>query len=184
MVLPGDANCDGQINVLDMTKVARIILGLDPPTPCSCCSSFEGAVYTNGEYGFSVKYPTDWVERPDLEDDDTPFAAGIPAFVPNMTVTVSPADGLSWSQSVIAGLQADGRTNIQVVSQSETTLCGGTPATKGKVTYISPTGYEVESFWLGTQKDGNWIKVQVFTIDAFSPYDEALFSDIVHTLEF
>jgi hypothetical protein len=33
MTLPGDANSDGEINVLDMTKVARIILLMDPETP-------------------------------------------------------------------------------------------------------------------------------------------------------
>jgi parallel beta-helix repeat protein len=32
-LLPGDANQDGVINVLDMTKVARIILGMDTATP-------------------------------------------------------------------------------------------------------------------------------------------------------
>lgn len=182
LALPGDANCDGQINVLDMTKVARIILGLDIPAPCGYLS-FVPAVYVNSEYGFSVKYPNDWVERPELEDADTPFAAGIPAFVPDMTVTISPADGLSWSQSLTAGLEADGCTNVQVISQAETTLCGGAPATEGRVTYITQTGYEANSFWLGAQKGGNWIKIQVFTIDAFSPYDEALFSEIAHTLE-
>ena len=36
-VVPGDANCDNKINVLDMTRVARIILGLDPATPCPEC---------------------------------------------------------------------------------------------------------------------------------------------------
>ena len=36
--LPGDCNGDGEINVLDMTCVARIILGLDPPTPCADCN--------------------------------------------------------------------------------------------------------------------------------------------------
>lgn len=32
-VIPGDANGDGSVNVLDLTKVAREILGLDPATP-------------------------------------------------------------------------------------------------------------------------------------------------------
>jgi len=32
-VLPGDANGDGFVNVLDITKVARIIIGLDDETP-------------------------------------------------------------------------------------------------------------------------------------------------------
>jgi PKD repeat protein len=37
-VLPGDANGDGSINVLDMTKVARIILQMDPPNPAADCN--------------------------------------------------------------------------------------------------------------------------------------------------
>lgn len=32
VALPGDANGDGVINALDITKVERIILGLDPET--------------------------------------------------------------------------------------------------------------------------------------------------------
>jgi hypothetical protein len=35
---PGDANGDGLINVLDMTKVARIILQMDPPNPAADCN--------------------------------------------------------------------------------------------------------------------------------------------------
>jgi len=27
---PGDVNGDGEVNVLDMTRIARIILGLEP----------------------------------------------------------------------------------------------------------------------------------------------------------
>ena len=32
-VIPGDANADGVINSTDLTKVERIMMGLDPPTP-------------------------------------------------------------------------------------------------------------------------------------------------------
>jgi hypothetical protein len=32
-VLPGDANGDGNVNALDITKVERIIAGLDAETP-------------------------------------------------------------------------------------------------------------------------------------------------------
>lgn len=32
-VIPGDANGDGKVNVGDITKVERIILGLDAATP-------------------------------------------------------------------------------------------------------------------------------------------------------
>ncbi|MEK7353523.1 MAG: dockerin type I domain-containing protein, partial [Chloroflexota bacterium] len=33
VVLPGDANGDGVVNALDITKIERIIIGLDAPTP-------------------------------------------------------------------------------------------------------------------------------------------------------
>lgn len=37
-VTPGDTNGDGVINVLDMTKVARIILQMDQPTSSADCN--------------------------------------------------------------------------------------------------------------------------------------------------
>ena len=33
--IPGDANEDGVVDTGDITKVKRIIMGLDPPTPCA-----------------------------------------------------------------------------------------------------------------------------------------------------
>ena len=33
--IAGDANCDGDINALDITKAERIMVGLDSPTPCA-----------------------------------------------------------------------------------------------------------------------------------------------------
>jgi hypothetical protein len=41
--IPGDANEDGVINVLDMTEVARIILLLDPETPGADCN-LDGSI--------------------------------------------------------------------------------------------------------------------------------------------
>ncbi len=42
-VLAGDANMDGYINMGDVTKVERIILGIDPPTP-SADANQDGSV--------------------------------------------------------------------------------------------------------------------------------------------
>jgi len=36
--IPGDANGDGDINVFDLTKVVKIILRLEPPTPGADCN--------------------------------------------------------------------------------------------------------------------------------------------------
>ena len=41
--IPGDANGDGVVNVLDLVKVKRIILGLDPPT-CGADANLDGTV--------------------------------------------------------------------------------------------------------------------------------------------
>ena len=41
--IPGDANMDGAVNVLDLVKVKRIILGLDPPT-CGADANQDGNI--------------------------------------------------------------------------------------------------------------------------------------------
>jgi len=41
--IPGDANEDGDINVFDLVKVKRIILGLDPPT-CGADANEDGDI--------------------------------------------------------------------------------------------------------------------------------------------
>jgi hypothetical protein len=66
----------------------------------------------------------------------------------------------------------------------EMTLPDGTKAFGAKMGYISASGYDVESYVLDADKDGNRIQIVVFTVPAFAEYDEALFKEIAGTLTF
>ena len=78
-----------------------------------------------------------------------------------------------------------GNVSPKVTSDiKEETLADGTKAYTYKAQYISATGYEIASYVLDADKGGNRIRVNLFTIDAFAPYDEKLFSEIAHTVTF
>ncbi len=145
--------------------------------------SFEPLEYVNEDYGFSVKYPDEWVEKPEEEVRSIVFKAAYPAGVPGVSVSVGDADGLTWRESLIRGLEEDG-SNVVVLYDDEVTLPDGTPATEGKVTFTTADGYDIVCLGVGVQKDSKWIKVLVWTVDEYLPYDPALFSEIAHTLQF
>src|SRR4030043_371323 len=49
--------------------------------------SFEAAEYVNTEYGFSVKYPKEWLQKPS-EEPTTVFYAAAEKRVPALTISV------------------------------------------------------------------------------------------------
>ena len=149
--------------------------------------SFEARTYTNDEYGFSVQYPSDWVERPEVLTGDAVAAFGVQAFVPGISILVVDADKPVTADWLVASYGAQGNKGVRVVSPiTETTLADGTPATVCKMEYVALSGYYVVSFGLEADKDGKRVRVVVWTIelDMAPPYDEARFSEIAHTLRF
>jgi len=149
--------------------------------------SFEAKTYTNGKYGFSLQYPSDWVERPELLRKDAVAAFGVSAYVPGVIIQVFDADKPISVDWFISSYEAQANSSVRVVSPlTETTLADGTKATTYKVKYISATsgGYEVVSYGLDADKGDKRIRIVVFTIEGFEPYDEALSSEIAHTLRF
>jgi hypothetical protein len=82
----------------------------------------------------------------------------------------------------VAANTAEGNTDVKVTSPpAETTLFDGTPAVQYTSSFMSGQ-YAIVSFATSTDKNGKRIRATVWTIDAFSPYDETLFSEIAHTL--
>jgi len=147
--------------------------------------SFEAATYTNEEYGFSVQYPDNWVERPELVVETIVASFGVSAFVPGMSISVRDADEPLSVNVIIAAYEDEGNENVEVLSPlTETTLADGTPATEYKIGYKAASGYDILAFALSVDKDGKRIRAYAWTIDMFSTYDEALFSEIAHTLTF
>jgi len=144
--------------------------------------SFKAATYTNDEHGFSIQYPEDWVERPEILQSTIIAAFGVPGFVPGVSLSVRDADEPLTADWIVAANTAEGNTGVEVNSDlEETTLTDGTPAIQYASSFKSGA-YDIVSFATSTDKNGKRIRATVWTIDAFCPYDETLFSEIAHTL--
>jgi hypothetical protein len=145
--------------------------------------TYTAKTYTNSQYGFSIQYPDNWVERPEIAVGTIVAAFGVPGFVPGVSASVRDADAPMTADWVVAADTAEGNTDVKVTSPlTETTLDDGTPAVQYTQTYMSSGGYSIVAFAISTDKNGKRIRASVWTIDAFSPYDEALSSEVTHTL--
>jgi hypothetical protein len=144
--------------------------------------SFEAKSYTNSQYGFSIQYPKDYVERPDVVVGTKIAAFSIPGFVPGVTVSVRDANAPLTADWIVAANTTEGNTNIKVTSDiTPTKLDDGTDAFQ-YTTSFDDSGYSFLAFATSVDKGGKRIRATVWTIDAVTPYDEALFSEIAHTL--
>ncbi len=141
--------------------------------------SFEAAEYVNADYGFSVRYPAEWAEQE--ATGTTVFYAAAPAMVPVLFICV--AEGATFADAVIAALNAMGAEGTTVKSESDTALADGTPATEA-ILKTELKGYGADALSVGAEKDGKWVMVIVGTVELLAPFDEALFSEIGHTLQF
>jgi hypothetical protein len=159
-----------------------------PPAaaPAAGPTSYPAATYTNDKYGFSVQYPKDWVERPELVTMPEQLAAfGVAAFVPGVVVYAYDADAPESADWIVASLKKVGNITPKVLSDiKEETLADGTKAYTFKAGYLSASGYDIISYVIDADKAGKRIRANVFTIDAFAPYDEKLASEVAHTLTF
>ncbi len=152
-----------------------------PPTPPSQpgALTFEAAEYTNADYGFSIKYPKDWTQQPN-PDPSSVFIATAAKRVPALSINIQ--DGSTFNEALTTTLSLAG-SGINITSESPTTLADGTAATQAVVKWKAQ-GLSADTFALGVQKDGKWIIVGVSTASLLAKYDEALFPEIVHTLQF
>jgi hypothetical protein len=145
-------------------------------------TSYSSATYTNSEYGFSIQYPDTWVERPDIEGGSKIAVFSVAAFIPGVTLSVRDADAPLTADWIVAADTDEGSTNVKVTSDiTPTKLDDGTDASL-YTTSFENAGYELVAYSVSADKDGKRIRATVWTIDAFSPYDETLFSEIAHTL--
>ena len=155
----------------------------NPPTPptqqAGGALTFEAAEYVNTDYGFSVKYPKDWVQQTSTEPSTLLLAAAAKR-VPAISISVQ--DSATFAEALTATLALAG-SDIKIVTERSTTLADGTPATEAVVKWKTQN-LGADTFALGVQKDGKWIIVAVTTVSLLAKYDEALFSEIAHTLQF
>jgi hypothetical protein len=144
--------------------------------------TYTAKTYTNSEYGCSIQYPADWSEYSAVVTGTVVASFSVPGFVPGVSLSVRDADAPITADWVVAANTAEGNTDVKVTSPpAETTLFDGTPAVQYTSSFMSGQ-YAIVSFATSTDKNGKRIRATIWTIDAFSPYDEALFSEIAHTL--
>jgi len=148
--------------------------------------SFKATEYTNDEYGFSIQYPADWGKRPELVTGSAVAAFGVLAFIPGVVVSIYDTDEPLSADWYVAELNEAGNKKGKALSDlTETTLADGTPATELKMGFVSgATGSDIVAHVLFTDKDDKRFCISVFTVEMYVPYDEALFSEIAHTLTF
>lgn len=156
-----------------------------PPAekPVPAVLSFEATEYTNTEYGFSVKYPKEWVEQPITEPIPTIFYAAAPARVPIFIVSI--AEGAAFTDALNAAVSGADGTDATIKSESETKLADGTKAYQAVYKFKHPAApMALDAYSLGAMKANKWVVVTVATVGLLVKFDEALFSEIGHTLQF
>jgi hypothetical protein len=158
-----------------------------PPTqpaapPAGKQLSYEANTYTNSEYGFSIQYPKAWAELPDVKGKTKVEAFGVPSFVPGVTLSVRDASAPLTADWIVAADTDEGSTAVKVTSAITPTKLDDETDASQYTTSFDNAGYSFVAFAVSTDKNGKRIRATVWTIDMFSPYDEAFFSEIAHTL--
>ena len=175
------SNPSGSVTATVQVTVSGVEPATSPPE-----ISFAAKTYTNDKYDASFQYPEDWVEMPEYLNNPVRVAAfGVLDFVPVVLFEVLDNPEPETADGIQAWLKARGNTNPKVLSAiNHEILADGTPAYTYKVGYVSVTGYDVISYVLDADKGNKRYRIAVCTVDDFVPYDEALFSEIAHTLQF
>jgi len=151
--------------------------------PVPAVLSFEAAEYTNTEYGFSVKYPKEWVEQPITEPLPTIFYAAAPARVPIFIISV--VEGATFTDALNAAVSGADGTDVAIKSESEMKLADGTKAYQAVYKFKHPAApMALDTYSLGAMKANKWLVVTVATVGLLAKFDEAMFSEIGHTLQF
>jgi hypothetical protein len=148
--------------------------------------SFAAKTATDTKNGYSYQYPAEWVERPELLT--TPYhqtAFGVAAFIPAVVTLKFDAapETKEWILQTYGLMKA---SNAKVLSDiKEETTPEGLKAYTYKVGYISGTGYAIEAYVMDVDRDATTrYRIQTSTITEFDPYNEALFSEIDHSIRF
>lgn len=138
------------------------------------------AEYVNEEYDFSVWYPAKWAAQA-ATAESLVFYAAAPFQVPVLLVFVG--EGTTFTDALTTSMQNAGGTNIAIEPESETALADGSLAFQTTLT-VRLRGFPAVAFALGAQNDDKWILVIVGTVEMLAKFDEALFSQIAHSLQF
>lgn len=145
--------------------------------------SFEATEYVNPEYGFSLQYPAEWGLNPIEEPSTIVLYAVAEAAVPLTFVNVDEAE--DFEAALEGAIEAADGSGVNIKSQEDTKLADGTSATKAVFKFKHPAApLALDAVAVGAEKDGKWVTVTVATLGMLASFDEDLFFEIAHTLQF
>jgi len=145
--------------------------------------SFEATEYINAEYGFSVQYPAEWEANPITEPSTIVLYAVAESAVPLIFVNVEEA--ATFEDALDGAVAAADGSGVDIKSQQDTSLAGGISATRAVFKFKHPAApLALDAIAVSTNKDGKWVTVTVATLGMLAKFDQELFSEIAHTLQF
>jgi branched-chain amino acid transport system substrate-binding protein len=150
--------------------------------PAAGAVSFEAKTYDGPEFTF--QYPKEWEENPSVLT--TPYhqvAFSVPNFIPGVVVLKFDADAPESKDWILQSYGLMKAQDPKVKSDITEETSDGNKAYTYNMNYISSTGYEIMAYNMDVDKGDKRYRISVYTIDAFSPYDGALFSEIAHTFK-
>jgi len=161
--------------------------GEEPAAPPAAeATSYPAATYTNDTYGFTIQYPEDWLADPASLTTPLHLAVfKISGFVPGVAVLAFDADApesTDWIKSSVS--QVGGQSPKLLSPITEGALSDGSKTYTYILNYIGSTGYETKCLVMDVDRGAKRLRFQVLTIDAFVPYDEKLFSEVLSTVTF
>ncbi len=148
--------------------------------------SVPSTIYTNDTYGFTVEYPSEWVERPDMLTTPLHVAAfTVSAFVPGLVMIAFDNDGpedVAWIKSSVIKIKGDMPKVMGDITPVK--LADGSQAYTYKIGYVSSSGYEAEGLVKDVDRGAKRIRFMAFTVTSFEPFNQKLYEEILNTVTF
>lgn len=148
--------------------------------------------YVNEKYGFSIKYPKQYVEEKPTEPEcvfKAVSSARQPIPLPEVDVFVEDAEeGITFAdlrELTKAGLETFGGTDIEFVSEKETTLADGTTPAHELVLEWSVAGApRLKTLLLSVIKENKWFSIMLIDLADYWPKIEGELMEIAYSLQF
>ena len=148
--------------------------------------SVPSKIYTNDTYGFSVEYPAEWVDRPDMLTTPLHVAAfTVSAFVPGLVMIAFDADApedVAWIKSSVIKIKGDMPKVMGDITPVK--LADGSQAYTYHIGYVSSSGYEAEGLVKDVDRGAKRIRFMAFTVTSFEPFNQKLYEEILNTVTF
>ena len=162
-------------------------------TPAPTKPAFEAKEYMNEEYGFSIKYPKEYLKK-ELITPGCVFKAISPARppvpLPEVEVFIDDVEEdttfADLKELTKAGLETSwGGTDIEFVSDKETTLADGiTPAHELVVEWSVAGAPRLKTLILSVIKENKWFSIVLTDIANYWPETEAELKEVAYSLQF